>query len=128
MATNPTASRRTLLTTAAAAVAVPANTLAAIPHPDAELLRLGRELEAAWAHEKAVYAGDGTEEIKEAALEASQRIVEMIGRTQAHTMDGLRIKAEAVRWCRNDGEIGPGFMATTDEQLAYAIVRDLLTA
>ena len=128
--------RRTLLGEAAAgtALAVPALATAAEPHPDAELLRLGRELDAAWAHERATYArmkGSYSKEadrITQAAMLATGEIVDRIEELPATTLDGFKVKARAVSWCYDGGEVDLGFQGTTDERLANAIIRELLAA
>ena len=118
------ASRRTLLRNIAAGsvLAAPASALAidgVSVRPDAELLRLGRELDAAWAHERATYArmkGSYSQEgdrITQAAFDATGEIVGRIEELLATTLDGFKVKARAVSWCYDGGEVDLGFQGTT---------------
>jgi hypothetical protein len=99
-------SRRTVLAgfAAASAVTVPAVAIAG-DHPDAKLLRLGQEMEAAWAGERATRArmkgqdSDEADEITEAAMEAVSEVVGRIEGLQATTLEGLQVKARTLLWC-----------------------------
>lgn len=79
-------------------------------NPDAELLRLGEELDADTA------SGD-----------RHPTIVAAILRHKAHTLAGAQVKARASAWCTAEGVSGselPG--CTADQQLAGSIADDLL--
>lgn len=107
---------------------------AAAPHPDAELLALGAEMDAAHVRERASWAAldpAGWTEAEDAACEAlAQAVVAIIDRilaAPARTLDGLKVKARAVDWCWS----GEGFEPesardTTDVRLCYSAMRDLL--
>jgi hypothetical protein len=112
----------------ATAVAIPTAALAgARPHPDAELLRLGRELEEAWARERATVRPAASDDEVNAVFNVASEIVGEIEALPATTLEGLRVKTRALSWC-HDGE-GIDFrdeQDTTDLKLANGIVRDLL--
>lgn len=101
--------------------------------PDAELLALGRRLAA---EEATINAWDAaaqnvTDEEIETAMEPCRTIVHQIEHMEAHTLQGLRVKAHAISWCNCGEEIDPDRFcpypgATTDGRIAASIVRDLL--
>ena len=65
----------------------------------------------------------------EAANAASLAIVRQIEQQQAHTLEGLRVKARAVMWCHTWGKFEPfslGGQQTTDIRISEAIIRDLV--
>lgn len=100
------------------------------PHPDAALLALGLELDAAWAAERTTWDrsdrwSEGDDLIAEAAVEASAAVVHRIEKVPARTLDGLLVKARAVSWCLCGEAFTPDEGASTDLQLAHAIVEDL---
>ena len=112
---------------AEAVAGLPAETTTA----DAELLRLGDELDRAWAHEKALIDSETWGDTYETAYEASRAVVGQIEQQQAHTLEGLRVKARAVMWCHQGDEMdGEPFSLTenqtTDVRLAESIVLELV--
>ena len=114
-----------LLGTAAASAAP-----GAPPHPDAALLRLGAELDAAWLHQEAAAKSMSDDEF-EAMMDAGGVLVDRIEHLPARTLEGLLVKARAISWCNSGEEIDPDRFspypsATTDARLAASIVRDLL--
>lgn len=126
--------RRLLARTAAAApaAALPLAAAAGPVHPDAGLLRLGAAMEAAAARERAVWAtigtvDDGTYEAAAGrAADETFAVIRRIERVPARTVDGLRVKALALAWCRCGEPLEPDAGETADVRLAYAIARDLL--
>jgi hypothetical protein len=82
---------------------------AATAHPDAALLRLGVELDAAWGAERIACAAcdkDENAEVEARFHEAVARtgeIARAICDASAATLDGAMVKARALLWCR-DGE------------------------
>lgn len=104
-------------------------------HPDADLLNLGEALDASSARLKALHDLITEEnehlmvEVIEICLDYAQPIVERIEKLRAHTLDGLRVKAKAIKWCHGGEEIqlAPD-MPTTDARIAESILRDLLAA
>jgi hypothetical protein len=96
---------------------------------DVTLLRLGRELKAAWAEHRAVakaIEGDESEEAEarlDAAIGVCGDIVDQICDVPALSLEGLRVKAMALSWYQ-DGEFEPAKMA--DSAFAVSIVKDLL--
>lgn len=104
------------------------------PHPDAELLALGAEMDAAHVRERAAWAAldrAGWTEAEDAACEALadavSAVINRILPVPARTLDGLLVKARAVDWCWS----GEGFEPdsprdTTDVKLCYSAMRDLL--
>ncbi len=107
-----------------------------VASPDARLLELGRQFEAAWVQQNR--ADDLCEEtlseeayaLIEAAVDATSAIVHKIDEFQAHTLAGLYVKARAVSWCHSGEEMHADSLAfdraTTDLRLAAMIVRDIL--
>ncbi len=124
--------RRTALAGAAALPLLPAGALAAESSADAELLRLGAELDRAWARERTLTYDDGAcHDGYEAANDASSVVGRHIEQQQAHTLEGLRVKARSVMWCHQWGKFEPFNRAeqrTTDVRLVEAIVLDLVGA
>ena len=100
-------------------------------HPDAELIRLGAELEAAWARQDAAAELAKTDEELEELMRPAEEAVERIEHLPAYTLAGLLVKARAVSWCNCGEEIDPDRFcpfqgAATDGRIAASIVRDLL--
>ena len=87
-------------------------------------------LDAQWARELALICDDGDcRDGYEAANDAASAVVRQIEQLQAHTLEGLRVKARAVMWCHQWGRHDPFSLAeqrSTDVRLAEAIVRDLV--
>jgi hypothetical protein len=100
--------------------------------PDAKLIALGMQLDAAWAHEKSLeeeVMNDFSDDAFDAAFEASGAIVDRIEELTATTIAGARVKAKAVWWCHNGEEIDDDFFSTQctgDVRIAAGLVRDLL--
>ena len=109
----------------------------ATDHPDAKLLELGRELEAAWAEETRLFTEheeelelDHIELILDAACSRTNNIVLDIEQVCARTLDGLIVKARACLKCRGECGLGDELFfrnphPSTDERLVAGIVRDL---
>lgn len=117
MAAHAHITRRAALVALPATLAIPA---AASPHPDALILGLGRELEAAFAAERVAYGLRSAE--YEAASDVAAAVVARIEEATATTVDGLKVKLQAFNWCRYDcGPLGD----STDTRLIEQIV-DLL--
>jgi hypothetical protein len=123
---------------AGAIVATAAGTMAASAssrHSDAELLRLGAELEHAWAAEEAAYLRNARPEFDQAIedenqayFDAAHRIAHQIIEVRATTFDGLFVKASALAWVRREEEFDPEDFEdkTTDLRLAGSIANDLM--
>lgn len=102
--------------------------------PDAELLALGRELDAALVVERAALAAAAADDDAaiEAALDAVGKIIDRIPHIPATTLEGLAVKARAFLWCGHEpDEVGPEVFAdifgcSTDQQLAGSVMRDLV--
>jgi hypothetical protein len=88
------------------------------PHPDARLLALGRQLDAAWAAERKANLATGVE--TDPYVGACTEIVQNIEDVDATSMAGVMVKVKAFNWCRDD--IGPWEDATTDMRLAEQII------
>jgi hypothetical protein len=119
----------------AGAAATAASASAGKPHhPDAELLRLGQELERAWAEERAVIAATAdsytheADEYTDAMAAITSAIVERVEAIRALTIDGLFVKARAIQWCRDSDafERDEYEGGTTDVRLACSIADDLM--
>ena len=95
---------------------------------DAELVRLGAQLDAAWSEQVASDKADNDiDEPHERACEIAHRIEQM----QATTIAGLIVKARACSWCHGGEPFEPDFFSldghpTTDLRLAASVFRDLL--
>lgn len=128
----PVLSRRGIAGAGAALLALASTAAIAAPASgDAELTRLGAELEAAWSVEAADAERCETDEELEAVMARAGDIVDRIEHLPASTLAGLKVKARAVSWCNQGEEIDPNRFnpyngATTDGRLAASIVRDLL--
>ena len=98
---------------------------------DATLLRLGDELDRAWAHEKALIDSKTWGDTYEAAYNVTSRVVDQIEKQQAKTLEGVQVKVRAVMWChQGEKEDAESFrlshyQRTTDVRLAESIVLDL---
>lgn len=112
---------------AGAAAAGAYESLRSPEHPDAALLELGRELDAAWAAERVARDDDSDPEgvLGDAAADVSAAVAHRIEKVPARTLDGLLVKARAVAWCVCGDEFTPEEDATTDLRLAHGIVEDL---
>jgi hypothetical protein len=132
--------------------AAPVAGLPAIAGGDAQLLGLGKQLEAAWAHQNCAYSlipdsddNAVVEVAEQVANEAAARageIVDTIIETKATTFEGLKIKARALSWCHcggfdgiaetvgniwwdDDGKVVKD-KPTTDRLIADSILFDLI--
>ena len=138
----PAVTRRTALAASVtlpllpvSAFATPSNGAVAADPPtvtaDAEIIGLGAELDTAWARERALGDSDDSGEAFEVAWFATAAVVAKIEQHQAHTLEGLRVKARAVMWCHQGDEMdGEQFslseQQTTDIRLVESIVLDLV--
>src|SRR3712207_4080015 len=134
---NQTTTRRSFMQTAAATLTVSATlaapTLAhADAHPDAELLRLGEELDRSWRAQRATEAAwnregyHASDEEVDALVDETGRIVEQIMKQPATTLEGLKVKARAVSWCADGYLSKPEDHETLDVRLAMSMVYNLL--
>lgn len=103
---------------------------AATPVADVALVVLGQELER---REAAFQAALETphrdlDSTIDAHCESVGEIAQEIVATPAKTLAGLMVKAKALAWCLGEESIEDVLeeQGTTDDQLAYSIVRDLL--
>ena len=123
-----TITRRTALAASATLPLLPVSAFAA-PAADTDLIRLGKELEGAWAREFELINSKTWGDTYEAAFNASSVIVHQIEEHQAHTLDGLRVKARAVMWCQLGADPNEPFCLgehqTTDIRLTEAIILEL---
>jgi len=103
-------------------------------HPDAELLRLGRQLNDAWETEKQAFAfwkgvfSKEADAAKNAAAEPTGNIVDVIEKARACTPAGIAVKLRALSWCHGGAPFEDCVEReglTTDVLLALSIVRDL---
>jgi hypothetical protein len=101
-------------------------------HPDAALLRLGAELDDAWARENAYFATrvEQSGDDAETAMATCYDLVARIQPIPATTLDGLLVKARAFAWCRGDGgEVDLSDYLedqATDTLIAGGILTDLM--
>ena len=95
---------------------------------DAELLRLGHEMDRLIAEENAAKPAhnDGDWTAWDAAYERSQVAVRAVTELPARSLEGFRIKARAVAWCYSGDEVDFPDTSSTDMKLVNAIIRDLL--
>lgn len=129
--------RRGILAAAGALATVPGAALTALPlHTDAELLRLGAELDEALARQNAAWAASAGELNDEgpltlkshAAFDECGGIVDRIELVTATTLAGLLVKAKALAWCRSDDPMTAetfGDHPTTDVRITASILADL---
>jgi hypothetical protein len=114
-----------------------AGATATAPHDavnnDIELLALGRLLDAAVADESRILAQIGCSDDRckldkafEEAVAVTGGLARQIAATRATTLEGLRVKARAVRWCYCGTFEDLDADETTDIALSSSIVRDLL--
>jgi hypothetical protein len=117
-----------------AIMATPAAATPAPHHPDAELIRLGHELEAFWKAENAVYErlkGDTSDEATAQTTAANRLtfdVVDQIEALSASTLEGVLVKVLAVSWCHCGDALEDDMFSdqnTTDVRLVSAILRDL---
>jgi hypothetical protein len=94
-----------------------------LPVDDAELVRLWRKLRPLWAREHEVRnAGD---KVLEAAMAKCSAVADQIERLTPTALDGFRVKALAIMWCRNGLDEFPEGIAQ-DTRLVRSIIRDLI--
>ncbi len=95
------------------------------PYPDAELVRLGRDLNEAWQAER--LAGD--EAVEEAVLRCCDIVMRIEGQP-ATTFAGLGIKVLALSWCHDGDPLAWASLcaSTTDRRLVASILNDIMTA
>lgn len=104
-----------------------------LAHPDAELLSLGAQLDIAMVREQALIdaATDENEAtimvIAEINVRNTAPIVDRIEKASAATMEGLLVKAKAIRWCHGGAPFNPLEDARTqDVRIMGSIIADLL--
>lgn len=135
--TDPMAGSRSYEIHRTAFVSADRENQAPIVHPDAELLRLGAELDAVWKKEQAAWDivkrddledDDPTFVLARQLQDVSGPIVSQIGHLTATTLDGLCVKARAVSWCHCGDEIHLGDVpaSSIDVRLAQSIINELL--
>lgn len=125
MADHSNITRRTIMKSAAFAVAPIAAVAVGRDNPDAELLRLGVAFDDAWARENDLYESDEWE----TAAEVTGGLVHRIEVAPARTLDGLKVKARALSWCHCGEPIDfRNGQDTTDARLANSIIAALLNA
>ena len=133
--------RRALLGGGAVLAVAPVITASATANPDATLLRLGAELDAAFvAENKAWEAAGGVDDDHPLNILANQLglassgIVKQIEAEHALTLEGLLVKTRALRWCRTGDAAGPEIFGqydwnnkalATDERLVVILMADL---
>lgn len=136
-------SRRGALLTASALALAPILGTAQSLTADADLIALGKRLEAAWAAETAAW--DALPEHDEYSpsydhacnlSEAAEAIAATIERAPATTLPGLLVKGRAWRWSRGTDapptagmfDLGPVHLhleASSDQRLALSLLTDL---
>lgn len=86
-------------------------------------LALGRELDAAWAHQAAV---DESED--DAAHARAKEIIERIIATPTRSLEGLKLKARALSWCHwgDFHKLYSRNNCTTDFRVVDSILSDLM--
>ena len=137
-------SRRLMLATLAGStlVAAAGPAPAAIVHPDDEkLLDLGLRLaeldtrvRAADAKLEVPYDTSIRSRIEKAyeaeideAVEAGSQIIEQIEATPAHSLHGLKVKAQAIAWCQGEDKIAISHGdSTRDLRIANSLINELL--
>jgi hypothetical protein len=124
--TNP--SRRAILTgIPAAAIGIGAVSASAMAlNEDAELCALREPLMRAWDAEKALYPVKGlSDEEFDAAVIRTSEIVQEILALEAHSIEGLKVKATALSWTYSGQAFDIDDFAedsTTDMRLIHSIV------
>ena len=101
--------------------------------PDATLLRLGEQFEAAWKTETAAWYAKPYREKRAQKLNAvTGEIVDEIKAIPATTHAGVLVKVRAMRWCRSDAPVKPETFTLEDEndpttamQLLVSLMADL---
>ena len=106
---NTTTTRRTILAGLAAAPVAGLPAIAGAVAGDATLLELGKQLDAAWAHQNCAYSlipdsddnavVEVAEQVANEAADRTSEIVDAIIDEKATTFDGLKVKARALSWC-----------------------------
>jgi hypothetical protein len=82
------------------------------PGPDDRLIDLGKQLEAARIIENKAFEVELTDEEANEAMRPSRDIVDQIEAIPARTLDGLKVKARAVDYCRTGDDFEWDGMAT----------------
>ena len=95
---------------------------------DAELIRLGQELEFLIIKQTALYDVAETNEEMNEAFAVTEGVIAKIVALKAHTLAGLKVKARVVKWCyEGEGIEAVDFSKkTTDLRLSFDIARDLI--
>lgn len=108
----------------------PAGPWSGIEGPDAELMRLGADLEVRWAAEAALNDTTHSDEEFEAAVEHTGEIAHRIHAFAPTTLEGFRVSARAVAWHAGafDRTIAEDHTAASSFSLQAARLIDALTA
>jgi hypothetical protein len=115
--------RATLRSLAGIFVVIPQVSECAISSSNARLLALGNALDEITGRlDRAVGGGY---DVEDGWLEDLDRIEAEILKTQASTIDGLRVKARAACWALL-GDLDSVREETTDQRMAISIIRDLV--
>jgi hypothetical protein len=122
-------SRRTLLTALICAPGISSQAVAGLPcSPDSDLIAFGDQfdhLTRTWdsVARQTNHTYNNFDII--GLTEVINPIESAIVATRAKTIEGLLVKARAANWSR-EGRINPEAEASTDEKMAWSIVRDLI--
>lgn len=99
---------------------------------EAALIALGREFDRCRAEEDAIAdlvkddESNAADDVIAAAVRRTHQIADAIGKSEARTLSGLRVKVRAYRWCSDDVEPGPEDLPATDDRIKASITRDLV--
>jgi hypothetical protein len=99
-----------------------------LQHPDADLLRLDRELEWLWTVEQTIAGFDQTPEVDaafEAARDETAIVVRRIAKFEPHTLAGLRVLARACTWIDED-DYWPSGVADFERQLRQRVIASVI--
>jgi len=104
--------------------------LPAVPeqHPDAELLRLDRELDWLWTIEQTIAGFDQVPEVGaafEAARQETALVVRQIALHEPRTLAGLRVLARACTWIGED-EYCPNGVEDYESQLRQRVIAGVI--
>jgi hypothetical protein len=97
-------------------------------HPDAELLRLDRELGWLWTVEQTIAGFDQVPEVGaafEAARQETALVVRQIALHEPHTLAGLRVLARACTWIDED-DYWPNGVEDYERQLRQRVIAGVI--